>query len=89
VISSRSPFPGHNEPALDGLLGDTLIDLYVDWREECVGVQAAYETWRDAMKDERAVAFAAYRAALDREERASEAYAELVVHVAGDAPQPR
>jgi hypothetical protein len=87
VISSLSRFHGRHDLALHGGLGDALIDLYVDWREECAGVQAAYEWWRDAMKGERASAFAAYGAALDREERASEVYAELVGRLAGGAPQ--
>ena len=59
-------------------LGDALIDMYVEWREECSAVQRAYERWRDASKDERAAAFAAYSAALDREERASDVYAALI-----------
>ena len=60
-----------------------MIDLYVDWREECAEVQAAYDRWSEAQKNERAHAFAAYRAALDREERASEVYAQLVDRVSG------
>jgi hypothetical protein len=61
------------------------MDRYVDWRKACVEVQTDYERWRDAPKDEREPAFVAYRAALDREERAGEVYAELVTHVAGTA----
>jgi hypothetical protein len=62
----------------DRLLGDAMIDLYAEWREECSAVQLAYEWWRAASTDERTVAFAAYNAALDREERASERYAALI-----------
>ena len=40
-------------------LGDALIDLYVEWREECSAVRVAYERWRDASKGESADAFAA------------------------------
>jgi hypothetical protein len=58
-------------------LGDALIDLYVAWREECSAVQLAYEGWREASDDDREAAFAAYNAALDREERASDIYAAL------------
>jgi hypothetical protein len=64
--------------ALSGSLGDALIDLYVRWREECFAVQAAYERWREAQGPDRPAAFAAYNAALDREERASDVYAELI-----------
>ena len=66
---------------------DALIDLYVEWREECAAVQSAYERWRAAPRDDGAVAFAAYRAALDREEGASNAYAALVRRVS-PAPRP-
>jgi hypothetical protein len=72
----------------DGRLGDALIDLYVEWREECSAVQLAYERWREASKDDRAAAFAAYNAALDREERASDVYAALIRHATPPAPQP-
>lgn len=55
-----------------------LIDLHVEWREECSAVQLAYERWRDASKEDRVAAFAAYNTALDREERAGDIYAALV-----------
>src|SRR5947209_4025292 len=69
-------------------LGDALIDLYVDWREECCAVRAAYERWHQAEKDDSAAAFAAYGAALDREERAGNIYAEQVRRVALSDAQP-
>jgi len=72
--------------AVTGTVGDALVEFYVDWREECVSVQAAYERWDDASLEEREAAFAAYHAALDREERAGNLYAELVARVT--APQP-
>jgi hypothetical protein len=47
-------------------------DAYVDWVEECINVQEAYERWSTATRGEDAAfGFAAYRAALDREEHAS------------------
>ena len=67
-------------------LGDALIDLYVDWREECSAVQLAYEGWREASDDGRDTAFAAYNAALDREERASDIYAALIRQATPAAP---
>jgi hypothetical protein len=75
-------------PERDRRLGDSLIDLYVAWREECSAVQLAYTRWREASKDDRGAAFAAYNAALDREERASDVYAALVLQLAPLAPQP-
>ena len=57
-------------------LGDALIDLYVEWREECLSVHSAYERWRSAPRDDSPAAFAAYNAALDREERAGAKFAD-------------
>jgi hypothetical protein len=65
-------------PDHDQRLGDALIDLYVDWREECSAVQLAYERWRTAPRVDLGIAFAAYNAALDREERAGDIYAALI-----------
>ena len=73
-------------PESDGRLGDALIDLYVEWREECSAVHATYERWRHASNDDRAAAFLAYSAALDREERADDVYAALVRRLSS-APQ--
>jgi hypothetical protein len=68
--------------------GDALIDLYVAWREDCSTVQLAYERWREAPNEDREAAFAAYNAALDREERASDMYAARIRHATPSAPQP-
>jgi hypothetical protein len=60
---------------------DVLMDRYVDWREECIGLRKAYERWSTVRVAERELAFAAYRSALDREDRASAVYADLVKSV--------
>lgn len=63
---------------------DRLMELYCDWREECLEVHVAYEHFSAASPAERSLAFAVYEAALDREEAACEAYARqirLVTHV--------
>jgi hypothetical protein len=57
---------------------DRLIELYCDWRTVCAEVQAAYERFLDSEPGDRAMAFAAYSAALDREQCTSEAYARQV-----------
>jgi hypothetical protein len=57
---------------------DTMMDLYCDWRTACGDVQAAYDEVWDVAPSERARAFAAYTAALDREESACDAYAGQV-----------
>jgi hypothetical protein len=55
---------------------DELLQCYVSWREECHGVRLAYRRWVDSTRDEGRLAYAGYVAALDREERAADAYAE-------------
>jgi hypothetical protein len=73
---------------------DDLMQTYVDWREECIAVRDTYERWSNGPNDERELVFAAYRAALDREERASVVYAERIQQVAhwqhepAAAPEP-
>jgi len=59
-------------------LVDRLIELYCDWRTECAHVQAAYERFADAEPADSTLAFAAYAAALDREESACESYAAQI-----------
>ena len=69
-------------------LADALIELYVAWREECLTVELAYERWRVAAKEDCEAAFAAYTAALDREEQASDMYAGRIRHATPPVPQP-
>jgi hypothetical protein len=59
-------------------LVDELIDAYVSWREACVRVSQAYETWARETGIGTHGAFAWYMEALDREESAADAYASLV-----------
>jgi hypothetical protein len=61
---------------------DRLMDMYVEWREECAALWEAHARWRAAPAAERALAFASYRAALDREEWAAHVYADLVKQLA-------
>jgi hypothetical protein len=55
---------------------DELLQCYVSWREECHGVRLAYRRWADSEPAEGRLAYAGYVAALDREERAAQAYAD-------------
>jgi hypothetical protein len=55
-------------------LVDEFVESYVRWRDECASVRAAYEHWRGAERHDGALAHAAYREALDREELAAQAY---------------
>ena len=54
---------------------------YETWREESGAVAESYRSWNFADRDERWLAYAAYVAALDREERAASAYRHLVEQV--------
>lgn len=65
---------------------DQLMELYCDWREECLEVHVAYERFAAAAAAERSLAFATYEAALDREEAACAAYATQIWLVAGALP---
>ena len=62
-------------------LVDEAVDAYVDWREERASVWDAYARWASAPVADCRLAFSAYRAALDREERAAHVYAELMTRV--------
>lgn len=53
---------------------DAVMDLYVAWRERSTAVDVAYACFRDATAEERALAHAAYLAALDQEEGAAAEY---------------
>src|ERR1700737_5195545 len=57
---------------------DEAMDAYVEWREECIRVWDADRLWLSAERVDAALAFRAYVAALDREERAAEVYADLM-----------
>ena len=69
---------------VDNQLVDEAIDAYVDWRQESAGVWDAYERWARAPRVDAAGAFSAYRAALDREECASHAYADQLARITPD-----
>jgi hypothetical protein len=57
---------------------DHLLELYCEWRTTCWDVRAAYEHFCTAQASDRTLAFAAYNAALDREESVARAYADQV-----------
>jgi hypothetical protein len=50
---------------------EDFVDSWVCWHDASDDVWSAYERWRDCEKSERGLAFATYRAALDREEQAA------------------
>jgi hypothetical protein len=59
------------------LLGDDYLESYVSWREEAATVQTAYDQWQAG----EALAFAAYHAALDREEQAAKALCRFAARI--------
>jgi hypothetical protein len=60
---------------------DQMIDGYVSWREECAAVAASYENWSRSGRQDRSLAYAAYMAALDREEHAASTYRSLAERI--------
>jgi hypothetical protein len=52
-------------------LADAFVDSWVSWREASEDVRTAYRWWSECARPERALAFAGYRAALDREQQAA------------------
>jgi len=63
-------------------LVDALIEHYVIWCKECATVASSYENWSRADGDDRALAFGAYLAALDREQLAAASYRRLIAEIA-------
>jgi hypothetical protein len=57
---------------------DDLLEGYVSWREACQAVWFTYERWIASDRGEQGLAYAAYLAALDREERAALTYAHHI-----------
>jgi hypothetical protein len=63
-------------------LQDEFVECYGRWREERTTVRFSYDRWRDAEPDIEPIAYAAYIAALDREERAADVYRECADRIA-------
>lgn len=61
---------------------DELLECYLSWREACHAVWLAYERWIGSDRGELGLAYAAYLAALDGEERAARTYAHHTARVA-------
>ena len=57
---------------------DATVAAYSDWRRECAAVRNAYRSWASARAVDKSLAFVAYNAALDREERAAKLFARLL-----------
>jgi hypothetical protein len=66
-------------------LGDEFLESYVCWREACEDVRSAYRRRAKSSPRQRGLAFAAYRAALDREEYAAGVHFHGALKVRGAA----
>jgi hypothetical protein len=62
-------------------LMDDMVDAYAEWRDACAAVQAADDLWRNAAAQDELLAFGGCEAALDKEERLSQVYADLLQRV--------
>jgi hypothetical protein len=75
--------PAREREVCSPWLVDEFVDSYVRWREESAAARNAYEAYAGQHGDDRALAFVAYQAALDREERAARAHQECTERIAG------
>jgi len=72
----RAPLAATEErstPATDlfDFLVDEFLETWISWREACSDVRTAYACWSESEAAQRDLAFAGYRAALDREDQAA------------------
>jgi hypothetical protein len=66
---------------LDKVIDDAVL-AYASWRNASAAVWHAYEQWDGAAGSDHSSAYAAYLAAVDQEEAAASAYADLMGRVA-------
>ena len=62
-------------------LTDEFIESWVCWREACADVHGAYERWQRCEPARRELAFAGYRAALDREDQAARVHSIVATRI--------
>ncbi len=65
---------------LDSAVDDAVV-AYAEWRRASAAVRDAYGRWETAARADYACAHAAYLAAVDQEEAAANAYADLIGRV--------
>jgi hypothetical protein len=76
-IFQRAPL----DPLVRNRVLDEAFERYLDWRTESEAVREAYRVWSTASSGEGALPFAAYGAALDREQRAATLYGSVIERV--------
>jgi predicted aminopeptidase len=81
ILSRRSrPDPDERLRRKNALI-DEAMERYVEWREECAAVYDAYANWTNAPMEEADLPFAAYSAALDREQSAATVYGRALARL--------
>jgi hypothetical protein len=73
---ARSRDAPHSVTERRSALGDAFVDSWVAWREATEDVRTAYRWWSECARPQRALAFAGYRAALDREQHAANIHSD-------------
>ena len=71
-------------PQPQSSLIDEVLSSWASWREACEDVRSAYERWSTSGRPQRCLAFASYRAALEREELAAGIHSVLIERVRAD-----
>jgi hypothetical protein len=74
LISARQRANTESPADRSRSLVDKVIGSWVRWGEASEDVRSAYERWDTCEFSERGLAFASYRAALDREDHAARVY---------------
>ena len=78
---ARSEAQPHAATERRSALADAFVDSRVSWREASEDVRAAYRWWTECARPQRGLAFAAYRAALDREQHAASIHSDWAERV--------
>jgi hypothetical protein len=65
---------------------DGFVDSWVSWREASEDVRTAYRWWSDCAQPHRALAFAVYRAALEREQQAASIHSDWAQRIGALGP---
>ena len=76
----------HRDASVSDWLVEDYLETYIRWREESAAVRDAYAHLHTAARRDRTLAFAAFGAALDREETAARILAECADRVHGQLP---
>jgi len=58
-----------------------LLESWASWQQASEDVRTAYRRWSECARPQRAVAFARYRAALDREQHAASIHSDSAARV--------